>query len=229
MELTTRFGNGVTNRAIGEGIGAFLPDLDPTKYVKHWDDFVQYVAAVYTITETGAGGTTAATDGHGGLLLLTCDSADNDNQFVQTVEESFRWASTRKLWFEGRFQTSDATQSDIIMGLVITDTSPLDATDGIFFLKADGSTTVNLIIRKDSSDTTIAAATLANTTNIKLGFTYNGRGLWEVWRDGVVVGSSTVTSTAPDDEDLSVCFGIQNGEAVAKTMTVDYVLAVSER
>jgi hypothetical protein len=33
----------------------------------------------------------------------------------------------------------------------------------------------------------------------------------------------------PDDEDLTVSFGIQNGEAVAKTMTVDYILAAMDR
>jgi hypothetical protein len=45
------------------------------------------------------------------------------------------------------------------------------------------------------------------------------------------VAKTPITSTAnmPDDEDLTVSFGIQNGEAVAKTMTVDYILAAMDR
>ena len=31
------------------------------------------------------------------------------------------------------------------------------------------------------------------------------------------------------DEELTVSFGIQNGEAAAKTMTIDYVVAAVER
>ena len=33
----------------------------------------------------------------------------------------------------------------------------------------------------------------------------------------------------PDDEELTISFGIQNGAAAAKTMTVDYVFASKER
>ena len=33
----------------------------------------------------------------------------------------------------------------------------------------------------------------------------------------------------PDDEELTVSFGIQNGEAVAKVMTIDYITVMVER
>ena len=33
----------------------------------------------------------------------------------------------------------------------------------------------------------------------------------------------------PDDEVLTPSFGIQNGEAAAKTMSIDYILAAKER
>jgi hypothetical protein len=44
-----------------------------------------------------------------------------------------------------------------------------------------------------------------------------------------VIGGSSVTTNLPDDEDMTVSFAIQNGEAVAKTMTVDYIFAAKER
>ena len=46
--------------------------------------------------------------------------------------------------------------------------------------------------------------------------------------DNVKVGSAVGTN-APDDEELAVSFGIQNGEAVAKVMTLDYISAGKER
>jgi hypothetical protein len=38
-----------------------------------------------------------------------------------------------------------------------------------------------------------------------------------------------VNTNLPDDEELTVSFGIQNGEAAAQTMTIDYVVAAVER
>jgi hypothetical protein len=46
--------------------------------------------------------------------------------------------------------------------------------------------------------------------------------------NGVVAGTS-VTTNLPDDEDLAISFALQNGEAVAKTMTVDYIFVAKER
>jgi hypothetical protein len=40
---------------------------------------------------------------------------------------------------------------------------------------------------------------------------------------------TSVTTNLVDDEDLTPTFAIQNGEAVAKTMTVDYIFVAKER
>jgi hypothetical protein len=45
----------------------------------------------------------------------------------------------------------------------------------------------------------------------------------------VCKGSLSASSTYLPDTELTVSFGIQNGEAVAKTMTVDYIFAAKER
>jgi hypothetical protein len=38
-----------------------------------------------------------------------------------------------------------------------------------------------------------------------------------------------VSTNAPDNEELTVSFGIQNGAAAAKVLTVDYIHALKER
>jgi len=147
----------------------------------------------------------------------------------QKKGESYRFASGKKLFFEARLKVSDATQSDLVVGLQITDTTPLDVTDGVFFIKADGSTSVSLLVEKNNTATTTSSvATMANDTFINLGFYYDGVSQIQYFVNGVLGGAS-VTTNLPDDEDLTVTFAIQNGEAVAKTMTVDYIFVAKER
>ena len=43
-----------------------------------------------------------------------------------------------------------------------------------------------------------------------------------------VIGT-VVTTNLPDNEQLALSFGVQNGEAVAKTMTIDYLSVAQER
>jgi hypothetical protein len=226
--LVTRFPNGVTN--VGEdSLFADLTMPAPTKFHTYYEDFDYYVAGNWTVTETQAGATQALTDGDGGLLLITNTAADNDLVSLQKVGESYRFASGKELFFEARLKVSDATQSDVVVGLQITDTTPLDVSDGVFFIKADASTSVSLLVEKNGTATTTSSvATMADDTFISLGFYYDGASSIQYSVNGVVGGTS-VTTNLPDDEDMTVTIAIQNGEAVAKTMTVDYVFVAKER
>ncbi|MCF4166338.1 hypothetical protein L2U69_11840 [Zavarzinia compransoris] len=231
MAAPTRFPGGVTNVAPSHPLAYFgLPD--PAKWHVYFNDFDTFSAADWTITTTedGAGSASEAlADGDGGLLLITNDAADDDADFFQKVGESFRFAAGKPVIFRARFKVSDATQSDVIMGLAITDTTPLDASDGVFFLKADGVATIGLSAVKDSTATTAAAiATLADNTFITLAFWYDGKATITYFVDDVEAGS-IVADNVPDDEDVTITFGIQNGEAAAKTMTVDYIFAAKAR
>ena len=226
--LVTRFPNGVTN--VGEDSPfADLAMPAPTKFHTYYEDFDYYVAGNWTVTETQAGATQALTDGDGGLLLITNTAADNDLVALQKVGESYRFASGKELFFEARFKVSDATQSDVVIGLQITDATPLDVSDGVFFIKADGSTSVSLLVEKNGTATTTSSvATMADDTFISLGFYYDGASSIQYSVNGVVKGTS-VTTNLPDDEDMTASIALQNGEAVAKTMTVDYVFVAKER
>ena len=225
---TTRFPNGVTN--VGEqSLFAELGQPAATNFHTYFEDFDYYTAGDWTVTETDSGATQALTDGDGGLLLITNTAADNDLVSLQKKGESFRFASGKALFFEARFKVSDATQSDVVIGLQITDTTPLDVSDGVFFIKADGAATVNFLVEKNNTATTASSiATMANDTYIRLGFYYDGSSAVQYFVNGTYTGSS-VTTNLPDDEDMTVTIAIQNGEAVAKTMTVDYVYVAKER
>lgn len=224
---TTRFPNGIGTVKKADTLG-MLGMPDPTKFHAFMDDFDLYVAADWVVTEVGVA-TQALADGDGGLLLITNAAADNNSSFQQKIGESFLFAAGKKLWFKAKFQVSDATQSDFVIGLQITDTTPLDVTDGVFFQKDDGDANLDFHVEKNNVATTATAIhTMVTATDVVVGFYYDGVSEIQYFIDGVHVGTS-VTTNLPDDEALTISFGVQNGAAVAKTMTLDYVLAVKER
>jgi len=227
----THFRSGVSNTSPGDPLYKFGM-LDPTKWHTYFNDFDTFTAADWTITTTegGAGDATEAiTNADGGRLLITNDDADDDRDFFQKVGESFKFATGKRLFFKALFQVSDATQSDFVMGLQITDTTPLAVTDGVYFRKDDGDALLDFVVIKDSTATTATGiATVVDATDITVAFDYDGDSAIRYYVNGVQIGTSAVTNL-PDDEELTISFGIQNGAAAAKTMTVDYVFASKER
>ena len=205
---------------------------DQTFYMYH-NDFFTYNSGDWTITTTEAGtgsASEAVTSSAGGALLLTNAAGDNDLDFLQLKGESFKLSSSKRAFFEARFKVSDATQSDVVMGLQITDTTPLAVSDGVYFMKDDGDTNLDFHIEKDGTDTTTAAiTTLANDTFVTVGFFIDPNTSQVSYFIGEAEPVGVVNTNLPDDEELTVSFGIQNGEAAAKTMTIDYINVICER
>jgi len=135
--MVTRFPNGVTN-ATENAIFADLTVPDVTKFHTYFNDFDVYTAGDWVVTETQAGATQALTAGDGGLLLLTNSAADDDIIVLQKTPAAFTFTAGKKTFFSARLMVSDATQSDFVVGLQVVDTTPLDVTDGVYFLKSDG-------------------------------------------------------------------------------------------
>lgn len=243
MGSPVRFPFGVTTVDKVDPLGMYgLPD--PTGWHTYFNDFDHFVVADWTITTTEAGAgsaTEALVDADGGVLLITNDAADNDLDFFQKVGESFLPASGKRLCGKFRFKTSDATQSELYFGLMVTDTDPFSSTvgdgvtDGIFFMKEDGSTNVDFYVQKDATTgqlTTAAVTTLANDTWTELGFAFDGKRYVTLWKDGAQLATvdltASVTTYLPDTE-LTISFGLKNGEAVAKTLSIDYIFVAQER
>lgn len=243
MSAPSRFPRGVTNVAVGNPL-AMYGRPDPTIWHTYFNDFDHFAVADWTITtiELGAGNASEAlADADGGVLLITNDAADNDSDFFQKVGESFKLASGKRTIFKARFAVSDATQCDWVMGLQVTDTTPLAAagdgvTDGIFFQKDDGDTNIDFYVQKDATTgqltTTAFTTAAAADTYMSLAFDFDGVRYVKLFKDDVHITTVDLTATLatylPDTE-LTISFGIQNGEAVAKTMSVDYIFAAQER
>lgn len=231
----TRFPKGVGTTDAQKGLGN-LGMPNPSDYISIFEDFNSLATADWVITTVEAGAGSATETATGSLLTITNDAADNDSDFFQwaggagAVSEPFLYVAGKQMFFEARFKVSDATQSDIVMGLQITDTTPLDVTDGIFFQKDDGDANLDFHVEKNNTATSeTAIATLADDTYVTVGFHYDGINGFDVYVDGNRVKKAVAVTNAPDDEELTISFGIQNGEAVAKVLTVDYIFAARER
>ena len=233
----TRFPDGVTTAAKTAPMGAFgLPD--PTQWHVFFDDFDTYTAGQWTVTRVGTTPTEALTDINGGALLLTVSAADNDSDQLQKVGESFLLASGKKAFFKARFKVSDATQSDFLIGLAVTDTTLLGAvdgagvTDGIFFNKDDGDALLDFNVQKNATTgqtRSAGVATVVSDTFMTVAWYFDGVSEVKCYVDDVQKATLDGSSTYLPDTELTVSFAIQNGEAVAKTMTIDYIFAAMER
>ena len=227
----TRLVNGIGTVA-DNNIFADFGMPDPTKWHIFFEDFLQNpVAADYTITKVGTG-TTALADTAFGALLLTNTTGASDSIYLQRIGRSFLMNSAKKAFFKTRLKMSSATLCGVLAGLQINDTTPTDATDGIYFLKTAAAATFDIFVRKDAStgsNTVAAVATAVADTFIELAWYYDGAGLVYYAVDGVVKGSLSAAAAYLPDAQLSASFGLLNGSAVAHTAQFDYLFAAIER
>lgn len=226
---TTNLPNGVTNVEEYKGLGTYLAP-DPSRVHQWFDDFDSYTAGNWTVTKTQVGATQAIVDADGGVLALVNSAADNDLNQIQLAKETFRLAANKQTWIKARFKVSNATESDVLVGLYITDTSPVASkpSDGFYFQKLDGSTSLTFECGVNSTYTSTTVATMANDTYVVVAAYYNGYDRIELYLNDQKVATSVATNLCTD-EDLAVSLAVQNGDANARTLSVDYLLVSEER
>lgn len=220
--VTTNFPNGVTNVLESEFFGNFRRPAPVGVTYGYWNDFPHLNTDDWTITDTGTPAY-AITDAVGGVLTVTNSAADNDGVFAQLPGESFILAANKPAWFSTRIALDDVVESDWIAGLYVTDTDPITAiTDGVYFIKADGAATVDFVSVVGSAATTLSdVATLVNDTFVTFEFYWDGTEYIHAWVDGAPVGR-VAAATRPTGE-MSLSWVIQNGEAVAKVLSMDWI------
>lgn len=228
--MTTHFTSGLTNVPAGHTLGQYGAPA-PMAWHEFFTDFDSYTAAHWTVTAVEAGASSASqtlADADGGVLVLTNDTADDDACFLQLAKTTFALEVGKRTIFSARFKVSDATQSDVIVGLQARDTSPLDVTDGVFFLKSDGAATLDFRVEKANvADVAPAVATLANDTFVTVGFDYDGERQVAYFVNDRKLGTLGVANLPTAL--LTISFGVQNGEAASKSLSVDYVFAAKQR
>lgn len=180
----------------------------------------------YVSTEVGAH-SEVLQDANSGTWLITNAAADDDLATIQSAKEHLLLTAGKKTIAEVRFTLNEATENDVLIGWVIRDTTPLTNTDGIYFHKPDGQTTYEFVGNMDSSSTSVSSVATADTSAHTYSFECNGTTSCTPYIDGVA--GTPITTNLPTDEELAFTVYLRNGEAVAKTVTIDYWSVTQER
>lgn len=212
----------------------FWQDKPRMDYVESINDFVRtsdYLATDWTITALQGTNTIAVdTDDANGVLRLTSGATENDGSGYQGKIEAWRFAANKALEFEARFKLNDVTQSDFVIGLQITDTTPFAVSDGAWFGSDDGDALLDFHLAKASVQGDLTGlATLVDDTWIKVGFYYDGVDAnVQVFINDIRVGALPFATNGPTTE-LCISLAHTTGEAVANTMDIDYIRVVQQR
>jgi len=229
MSAPTRFPSGVTNVSKTDPLGMFGAP-DPTKHHVYFNDFDEDVVGwTETATSVGSGTSAAAVaDGDGGILRITTAANENDGLFLESQGESFLIETGKRSWIKARFALGDAIQSDFIIGLHSTDTTPLDATLRLAFISEDGS--ANLFFNVDDDTTDADSATLAvleDDTFVEVAAHWDGVSTIALYVNGAKV--DTMTSVGIPGAEMAMGIGYLNGAAGAETTDIDYLFVAKER
>ena len=208
---------------------AFGPSV--CKHVTHFESLPMEAAnnpSDWTATLVNASTVALAANARGGHMVITTAGADNDGVNMQMVGESYSFVGQYPLYFGIKFQISEATQSDFLVGMAITDTDLVTAvTDGVYFRKVDGSTVVEFVLEKDSLETATACDVAAADTWVTYEFYYDGINISAYVDDELIVTfDATAVTNMPDDEDLTPSIHMLTGDNAAETMTVDWLRVI---
>jgi len=182
-----------------------------------------------TIVEAGAGDTvTILSDQVGGELNITTAGNEDDGISMQVKGEAFKLDGAYPLYFGIRFRCNSATQVDLLAGLCITDTTlTAGMTDGVYFRKADGSTSMYFVEELNSAETAGAVLTFAANTWYILEFVFDGTYV-DSYVNGTLQTRLAVT-TLPNDEELTPSFEVLNGEAAVTITRIDWIRCIQIR
>jgi len=209
--------------AIGPNVAKIIDHFNQTPF----DGADTPAATTVTLVEAGAGESTVALEAgaDSGVLLITTDAADNDGVSIQWKGEAFKLSGSNPCYFGARLKLSEVIQSDILVGLCITDTALLGGmTDGAYFRKVDASAVMSAVLEKDSAETTATALTMVDDTYVFLEIYYDGTSV-HFYVNGVELTLLAQTNL-PNDEWLTPSIEVLTGEAVVKTCRLDKILAI---
>jgi hypothetical protein len=186
------------------------------------DDFNTLASSVYTLTGVGTP-TFALGTGQGGVSVMTTTATSSDSALVTKAGKGFVFTAGQDSWGSFRFQVSDASASSFLVGVI----DAAAQADGLYFTKANASTSVNLVSMVGSAATTLVTGvtTAANATYMDLAWYYTGTDLL-VYSSGNLV--ARVLAPSLTTATLTVGMQLVTGAAAAKTLTTDYVFVAEE-
>lgn len=209
------------------------PDYSPA-YVYN-EDFRQFIAAEWDVVTTSGSGNVSIADAKDGILEMTTEASASDVCNIQpaNANETFKLASGKPVWFETRLKIDDVDQTAWVVGLFAGDNDdPTNShgNDCIFFTHPEGENDGKIDIVSDQDGTSESVAdikTMSDGTWVRFGFYYDGSGTLTPYVDGVA--QTAISTTICTDEELMLTIGMEQEDATADTLSVDYVKIAQAR
>ena len=210
------------------------------------DDFFRYdnTATVGGYAEVSDGGTIANIDGNGGILSIACGGTAENESYVSSLTEVFKFQTDKNGFFEARVKLTEANtdEANIIVGLSDTvgadslldaDAGPMASYDGAVFFKVGGGGVVWQFESSNAGtqDTEVSVGAFTDAAWHTLGFRYE-------FKDGVTatitpyvngVAGTPVTLTISGLEEMHLLMGVKAGSSNAETLLVDYIYYTQDR
>jgi hypothetical protein len=233
MGNPTRFTSGVATVDVSDPLGNY-PFPDPfhtgssstTGTFSYANDFNTLIGTDFTTTGTSSA--FALASGVGGIAVLTPGGATTATATYKTAP-FLQFQAGNQFWYTCRFKASAVSGTkSFYVGL----RNGSSTTDGLWFVKAASSTSVNLVSTVGSTATTLVTGveTAVADTYMDLSLYFDGVDLLVYSYDNLVarvtaptIGSSATTLT---NAVLSPVFQIT--PTATDTLTVDFVLAAQE-
>jgi hypothetical protein len=228
-----------------------FPDLEETWFTVNYDFDNENDIDAFTTTALNSGTGAVTVDRKFGVYRMSgAATTDNSGFQMQMDMEAFSLVAGKKTRFETKVQCTDMTESEILAGLIITDTTLIDAggtfaaadlthSDGVGWYKPDGQTTWYAYIIRDS---VIVASSgpftgVANDTDLRLGIEVRmdantaGKGKALFYMQGQqMCGLDSTTMPYDSEEILTPSAAFNTGDNVGtKTCDWDYIRAAQER
>ena len=198
--------------------------------VREWEmrlgsDFT--TAKEYTVTVVG--GADAVTQGilAGSRAAIATAATENNGVNIQVVGTPFQLESGKPCYFGVKMSASQATESDILVGLASTDTSLVAAhaitvANGVFFYKDDGATAITTNAMKASVNSAATVGTAMDTSKHVYEILFDGTSL-SFFFDSALV--NTITTGWPTDV-VTPSIAVMAGTTTAVTSQVEWMRCI---
>lgn len=197
------------------------PDVDKAKIDDVWK------ADEFTVTASGTSPITASI-ASGAVALITTGGTEYNGDNIQLVGTRFKLEAGKPVYFGAKLTISDATQSDLLVGLAGIDTTLLAGSSAhavavgagfAGFTKLDGVTACNVkTITTATEQNTASALTMDDEAHIYEMY-WNGTSL-NSYIDGSLVATFTENITT---EVLTPSIAFLTGDAAAITCTLHWM------
>ena len=219
-----------------------------------FDDFHWYVTAHLFTTVASDSGTVSVSDAVRGVVALVASDgtvADNDETYVRSTTELFRFLAGKPLYAEARVQFTEASTDDANVFFGFADAVSADTLvdnggglkasfSGACIYKVDGETAWRCITSNGSSRTVTQSAHTAggsayqqlrieardvDGTSCEVTFFLDGQPMLDATSRRPIKHTVAITSAT----EMHVGAGVKNGGANLETLNIDYIAAYQRR